>query len=154
MVKFCAAIAVAALVLSCDSPKVPASFDGFCIVQISDLHNQTFGPGQSCLLKRVLGVRLDLAITGDLTYHGSWSRRSVADLARSLGDIAPVYFATGNHDILADDLPVILRLLEDYSAGVLRGESVPVTKAGESIVVPGSMIRIFRRLARVESPGQ
>ena len=49
------------------SPRLPAAFDGFRVVQISDLHGKMFGADNERLLNAVAGLEPDLiAITGDL----------------------------------------------------------------------------------------
>ena len=71
----------------------------YTIVQISDLHNQIFGIGESALLKKIEATAPDIiVVTGDLIdkTHPSYS------IARTFmvkaADIAPVYYVTGNHD--------------------------------------------------------
>lgn len=117
---------------------MPAAFDGFRIVQISDLHNQRIGPNQARLLELVRLAHPDLiAITGDLTYHGKWTTQSILNLARHLAGLAPVYFVTGNHDIRSSYLSGMLKLLENVGVQVLAGKSVIVKRGEEFIVVAG-----------------
>ena len=53
--------------ITVESNKIPASFNGLKIVQISDLHDATFGKHQSKLVKKVKDENPDLIfITGDL----------------------------------------------------------------------------------------
>lgn len=120
------------------SPRIPAAFEGFRIVQISDIHNRSFAPHQSQLLDHVRAARPDLiVITGDLTYHGKWSSDYVHDLARGLVEIAPAYFVTGNHDITSKDLPGMMRLLEEQEVQVLAGRNVIIKRGKKSIAVAG-----------------
>lgn len=47
--------------------RVPAAFNGYRIVQVSDLQSQYFGKGQRRLLARVKKARPDIIVfTGDL----------------------------------------------------------------------------------------
>jgi predicted MPP superfamily phosphohydrolase len=120
------------------SSRVPASFDGYCIVQVSDLHKQRFGEHQFRLTRAIRNARPDLiATTGDLTYLGLWNAEDIEDLARQLKDIAPVYFVSGNHDVLSDDLPSLLDQLSGYGIQVLEGESTVISRGTESIKVAG-----------------
>jgi uncharacterized protein len=120
------------------SPRLPASFDGFRIVQIADLHNRRFGPGHLRLLDLVRAARPDMiALTGDLTYRGEWDCEAAADLAGRLVAIAPVFFVTGNHDVSLDDLRALLTLLQDNGVTVLAGRSVAIDRRGETIFVAG-----------------
>ena len=73
--------------------------EGFTIVQISDLHNESFGENQQTLLNKVAECKPDIiAITGDFID----CRNPNVDIAMKfiLGavDIAPVYYVPGNHE--------------------------------------------------------
>lgn len=47
--------------------KLPEEFDGFKILQITDLHSKTFGKNQKWLLKKINSLQYDMiAITGDM----------------------------------------------------------------------------------------
>ena len=50
-----------------ESDKIPTSFDGYRIVQISDLHDATFGDNQAHLVEKVRAAKPDaIFLTGDL----------------------------------------------------------------------------------------
>ncbi len=120
------------------SEKLPPSFDGFCIVQISDLHNHRFGPYQPQFLQLIRDANPDLiAITGDIINQGKVRLDYVLELVRQLTAIAPCYFVTGNNEVLFADLPGLLAQLETAGVKVLRGESVSWKRGAESLVVAG-----------------
>ncbi|MEJ9279083.1 metallophosphoesterase, partial [Bacillus thuringiensis] len=49
------------------SSKIPSSFKGCKILQISDLHNKKFGDNQDVLIQKIKSIDPDIiAITGDL----------------------------------------------------------------------------------------
>ena len=49
------------------SRELPGAFDGYCIAQVSDLHNAEFGEGNERLLDMLREAEPDMiAITGDL----------------------------------------------------------------------------------------
>ncbi|HFU6606067.1 TPA: metallophosphoesterase, partial [Bacillus pacificus] len=49
------------------SSKIPSSFKGYKILQISDLHNKQFGNKQGVLIQKIESIDPDIiAITGDL----------------------------------------------------------------------------------------
>ena len=78
--------------------RLPAGFDGWKIVQLSDLHGHEYGEGSRDLLARVAEERPDLiVITGDLIDQDS-QLRMVPALARGLAAVAPTYYVTGNHE--------------------------------------------------------
>jgi predicted MPP superfamily phosphohydrolase len=120
------------------SSRIPASFDGYCIVQVSDLHKQHFGEHQVRLTRAIRNARPDLiAITGDLTYLGSWNAEDIKYLTRELTEIAPVYFVSGNHDVLHGHLENLQKYLEISGVGVLEGEVTAISRGTQSIVIAG-----------------
>lgn len=93
------------------SQKLPASFDGFKIVQLSDLHGAQFGELGSDLAEKVRELGPDIiALTGDfVTDEGDLD--AVRSLAEQLVKICPVYFVSGNHEFgsgLAQDVKKIM----------------------------------------------
>ena len=84
--------------LEAPSARLPAAFDGFRVVQISDLHGKVFGPENQTLVDKVAALSPDLiAITGDLV-DAPLQLEGVPALARALSAIAPTYYVTGNHE--------------------------------------------------------
>lgn len=81
------------------SLKLPLSFNGYKIVQISDLHGKCFGEGNARLLAAIRRQNPDLAVvTGDLV---SSLKRPAGNLFSFLKELAceyPVVFAPGNHE--------------------------------------------------------
>ena len=75
------------------------------IVQISDLHNQVFGAGESKLLSAVEAASPDIiVVTGDIVYSTHTSYRIALDFIEGAVKIAPVYYVSGNHEVrLAGD---------------------------------------------------
>ena len=120
------------------SKKFPASFDGFRIVQISDLHNARFGAGQSRLLGAVKEASPDLiAVTGDLID----SRRTDVEKAMELIDgavlIAPVYYVTGNHEARTGQYAVLKRRMEEAGVSILKDEGATIRRRGDSVRLLG-----------------
>ena len=119
------------------SARLPAGFDGFRIVQLSDLHGASFGEGNSRLLRAVRAAKPDLiALTGDFI-DGAADVGTVASLAAKLAALAPVYFVSGNHDWSSGRLETLATQLKDSGAVYLRNESVILTRGGDSIVLCG-----------------
>ncbi|SCW65160.1 hypothetical protein SAMN02910456_02373 [Ruminococcaceae bacterium YRB3002] len=70
------------------------------IVQISDLHNQLFGIGQSSLLSLVREQNPDIiVVTGDLVDSRETNYGIALTFIEGAVDIAPVYYITGNHEV-------------------------------------------------------
>lgn len=81
------------------SPKIPASFDSFIIAQVSDLHNDDFGKNQKNLIKAIEEASPDMiVVTGDLIDSRKPDVGIAMDFIRQATEMAPVYYATGNHE--------------------------------------------------------
>lgn len=80
-----------------------------------------------------------IAITGDLVYEGWRRTRYSPDLPRQLSAIAPVYFVTGNHEILSDHRPMleVLTSLENSGVRVLRDASALIYRGKDAIAIAG-----------------
>ena len=81
------------------SSKVPREMDGLKLLQISDLHNQSYGKGNRSLLEAVRYWKPDvIMITGDLIDSTFTDTDKALALAGELVKLAPVYYCTGNHE--------------------------------------------------------
>jgi predicted MPP superfamily phosphohydrolase len=124
-----------------NSPRIPPSFDGYCIVQISDLHNDLFGPHQSRLMRLIDAAHPDLiVVTGDLVDKERRGDEHSLDLINQLTPLAPVYFATGNHEVYLNEtsgLQELLERLENRGVQVLQGKSVLLRRGSEAIALAG-----------------
>lgn len=69
------------------------------VVQISDLHNCSYGENNSRLVDRVKKLGPDIIIyTGDITDSGSQSDDVAVNLCAALADVAPSYYIYGNNE--------------------------------------------------------
>lgn len=121
------------------SRRLPAGFDGCVIVQISDLHGARFGENNRDLLAGVRSARPDyIFLTGDLQDQYRETPQSYSiDLGRSLAQIAPTYFITGNHEWAFPDVRELKRGLGDAGVTVLTNEFVPLERNGDTILLAG-----------------
>lgn len=80
--------------------QVPKSFDGYKILQISDLYGKEFGDRQSKIKKLLEGVEYDMIIfTGDfLTSPDDKDYWAVRDLMECLDTAVPIYYIVGDND--------------------------------------------------------
>ena len=122
------------------SDKLPKSFDGYRIVQVSDLHNTEIGEENTKLLKLIENAKPDIiVITGDIvdSYHTDVevSLRFVEKAVR----IAPCYYVTGNHEarFSKEFFQSFEEKLKEYGVQVLHDESVMLEKDGEYILLAG-----------------
>ena len=83
-----------------ESFEVPAELDGYTIVQISDLHNQTFGLDESYLLDKIKAADPDIiVVTGDAVDITHTNYKPTEIFFEGAVKIAPVYYITGNHEV-------------------------------------------------------
>ncbi len=116
------------------SDKLPPSFDGFRIAQISDLHGRDIN---ELIVRAVKKAEADVIVfTGDMIDR-SGEKESVLELADALSDIAPMFYVSGNHEWASRDPLSFFGELEQRGVKVLRGECAELTCGGESIMLAG-----------------
>lgn len=131
-----------------EDEKIPQEFDDYIIVQISDLHNKSFGKNNSYLINEINKIKPQVIfITGDLIDGENKNFQVALDLLKELTDKYNVYYITGNHEQKAlikkykylykqyfeslNDLPVIhldnekIKLEKDNKHINLYGLTVP-----------------------------
>ena len=81
------------------STEVPEEMDGYTIVQVSDLHNQFFGIGQSQILNKIEMCNPDIiVVTGDVVDVSHTNFQLSETFFEGAVKIAPVYYISGNHE--------------------------------------------------------
>ncbi len=122
---------------SVTSARLPAAFDGFRIVQVSDLHGKQFGADSARLLEQIAGLEPDLiAITGDLVDQ-TLQLENIPALARGLAAIAPTYYVTGNHEWGIRQAAEVKLLLEQNGVTPLSNQAVTLEREGQTILLVG-----------------
>lgn len=119
---------------------LPESFEGFTIVQVSDLHNDVFGKDNADLFDAIRSAAPDIIVlTGDIldSYH---TKLEIAcAFINEISDIAPVYYTTGNHEYR---LPITFAEFEQHMINsgvtVLRNKSAEIQRNGETITISGA----------------
>lgn len=120
------------------SSKIPESFDGYRILQISDFHCQDFGTQESDLIQAIRDTNPDIIVfTGD-SIDDEHPIDNYAHLLEGIHDLAPIYYINGNHeyDKLAP-LAESLTLHEKYGVVDLNDASVILTRENDSILLSG-----------------
>ena len=73
---------------------------GLTLVVLSDLHGHEFGKGNEKLAWRVAEQKPDIILLdGDFLNEDSQDESVATELIHNLHEIAPVYYALGNHEI-------------------------------------------------------
>lgn len=121
------------------SPKIPDSFDGFRIAQVSDLHNEEFGSGNRKLITILKDTQPDLiAITGDLLDSRKTNPEIAIAFAAEAVKIAPVYYIPGNHESRIPAAYAQLKsALTELGIVVLENESMPLRQGADAITLTG-----------------
>ena len=119
--------------------RLPKSFDGFTILQVSDLHDRSDGKDGRALLRAIETLNFDMAaLTGDLLdRHLPKRRKNVYALLEVLIDIAPVYFVEGNHEAEIGHWDSIKAELMDRGVRVLDNEAVTLMGKDEQLALCG-----------------
>ena len=122
-----------------ESTQLPASFDGFRIAQISDLHNAEFGSDNQTLLTMLRDSQPNLiAVTGDLLDSRRPDTDVAVDFLREAVQIAPVYYVPGNHEArIPEDYAMMKAAMEKLGVVVLENESLLWRQDGQSITIIG-----------------
>jgi uncharacterized protein len=119
---------------------LPRSFDGFKIVQITDVHlNIWTSPARvRAIVRRVNAMHPDLVVlTGD---YVSFAKSNCVPSAKALGGLRAkhgVYAVLGNHDYWTD-APLMTRALRDQGIPVLFDEQRTITIGKERIQLVGT----------------
>lgn len=118
---------------------LPAEFDGFRIVHLSDIHGYEYGEDSAELLAKVKNQKPELIVlTGDLIDQDH-QITMVPALAKGLAAIAPTYYVTGNHEwsLGTSRVKELKKLLADCGVAVLSNEYVLLERDGSSVVLAG-----------------
>lgn len=116
---------------------LPAAFDGFRIVQLSDVHGAVFGAGNERLLRAVAAAEPDLiALTGDLADRDT-DLEDTDQVLAGLAEIAPLYYVSGNHEWSEDLLEPLQVLFQRRGVRYLRNEYLTLERADQHIVLAG-----------------
>lgn len=121
--------------ISISSKKIPQSFDGYKIVQLSDLHSKSFG---DVLVEKVQKINPDIIVfTGDLVDSKKYDEQTSLALMKNLVEVAPVYYVTGNHEWWSGEYENLESKLIDTGVYVLRNTAEDITINNDTIQIFG-----------------
>ena len=120
------------------SDALPDDFQGYKIVQVSDLHNAEFGENNQNLLLAIKDCSPDIiVITGDIV--DSW--KTDVEIARTFvnnaSEIATVYYVTGNHEARVNVEDEIDNIPLNENVVVLHNKDVVIENGGSKIQIIG-----------------
>ena len=130
------------------SPHLPQAFDGFTILQLSDLHIEMSEAAMQRVIALVGNVSYDLCVlTGD--YRGKTYgpyEATLAGMAKICAALkGTIYGVLGNHDTIC-----LVPGLEDMGIRVLLNESQTIERGGERIHLAGIDDAHFYRVDNIE----
>lgn len=117
-----------------DSKKIPVHFQGKRIALLSDLHNHEFGKDNGRLIKMLQEEAPDyIMIAGDMIVKKeNIPTAQMVQLFSKLRQIAPVYYAPGNHEDFHQNNPSFQK---EYASFVQKIRKTGVTYLDNSCVV-------------------
>lgn len=118
--------------------RIPSGFDGFCIAQVSDLHDASFGEGNAALISLLKDAEPDIiAVTGDLIDSNRTDIDAAIAFAQCAMEIAPVYYITGNHEGALMEYWILREGLTQAGVHILSDTAEALVKDGETINIIG-----------------
>ena len=120
------------ITIKCET--LPKDFQGYKIVQVSDLHNTEFGENNSDLLLAIKEQSPDIiVITGDVVDSRRTNVQIARDFVNNASEIAPVYYVTGNHEARVKVEDEIDNVKLNENVIVLHNKDILLEK-GESVI--------------------
>ena len=118
--------------------KLPESFDGCKVLQLSDLHGASFGPGNRRLVDLVRRQNPDIIVlTGDIAGKDG-ALDNVEPLLTGIAGLAPTYYVTGNHEWADGCVEEIEALMESRGVICLSNEIELLYRGEDSIAIVGA----------------
>ncbi len=78
---------------------IPADFDNYKIVQVSDFHNTKSKTLTRDLIEAIKEQRPDIIVlTGDLIDSNKTDVEAAINFIKSINNVAPIYYVSGNHE--------------------------------------------------------
>lgn len=118
-----------------DIPDLPENFNGYRILQMSDLHLDIDERLTDAIVERLEGLEYDLCVlTGDYRFltFGPYDK-AIAYMAELVEHIqSPIYGILGNHDFIE-----MVFSLEEMGISILLNESVPISRGNSTIYLAG-----------------
>ena len=122
------------------SEKISKDFAGYRIVQVSDLHNATFGKDNQGLVEKIDMLNPDMiVITGDMVDSNRTDVDVALNFAKHAVKICPTYYITGNHEnwLSAEDKQRLLNGLSDAGVICLSDEAMDIQMDNRTVTLIG-----------------
>lgn len=115
---------------------LPSNFDGYKIVQISDL--QLYDIDNSIIIEKVQDQEPDIIVlTGDVIDRFTEDFNKVSELLNQLKSIADIYYVDGNHESVHPRLDDFYTILNNNNITILKNNVIQIGEEEQSIHVIG-----------------
>ncbi len=119
---------------------LPANFDGYKIVHLSDLHSKTFGKNNKKLLKKINKINPNIIVmTGDMVNTTDENFNVFINLSNALAHNYDVYYIVGNHEqnLKIKELKKLYKNLKNVGINVLDNEKLILKQGTDTINIYG-----------------
>lgn len=122
------------------SEKVPQSFNGYKILQLSDLHSYQFGEDNKNLIEIIDKINPDIiVVTGDMVDNSDKKFTVCLELMKKLAQKYDVYYTFGNHEVafVGEKYVNLVTDLKSTGINLLMNEKAEIYKGNEKINIYG-----------------
>ncbi len=119
---------------------LPDAFDGYKIVQLSDLHSKQFGKNNKNLLKKIQTLKPDLVVmTGDMINTTDNNYDDFVSISQRLASEYPTYYVIGNHEqnLSQSKLQALYQSLSEAGVFISGNTKMSIQKQRQSIDIYG-----------------
>ncbi|SFC57132.1 hypothetical protein SAMN04488102_11112 [Alkalibacterium subtropicum] len=114
---------------------IPDNFDGYTVVQVSDLHNKDF---HGELIPKIEEADPNIiVVTGDLIDRNRTDLAFAEAFLEEVMTLAPVYFVSGNHEVASGNYPELREIIDQTGVLNLDDASRVLTQDNEQINLLG-----------------
>ena len=125
------------------SNKIDSNFDGYKILQLSDLHSREFGENNIKLINKIYKIDPDIIVcTGDMMNSTEDDGHVFINLVKKISKDYPVYYIDGNHGQLVEYNNIgvydeFISSLKDLDVKVLKNTKVKIQKGSSYLNMYG-----------------
>lgn len=131
--------------LNYESEKVPEEFEGFKILQLSDLHSKVFSRDNLSLINMIEEVHPDIIVmTGDMINHDDSNYNAFIKMAEAASGLCNTYFIYGNNEERLEDHKknYLIDELEKRGVYILNDKKVSIERGKSEIVLYGITMKL------------